>query len=157
MSTILALLLVGLMAASVGAAPAAVERTEGALVFGASVPKSAFAPGEAVEIRLTVRNAGSTAQVVTFMSAQRFEFVVRRARGDEVWRWSHDKAFAQAIETAQLRPGETMTFRETWDQRDLQGRRVDAGSYEVVAIFLGQVGGRASVALPPIGITITPR
>jgi len=157
MPTILVALLVGLIAASAGAAPNAVERTEGALVFSASVAKATVAPGEAVGMRLTVRNTGGTPQVVTFMSAQRFEFIVRRARGDEVWRWSHDKAFTQAIETAQLRPRQTMTFSETWDQRDLQGRPVDPGAYEVVAIFLGQVGGRASVVLPPIGVTITAR
>jgi len=157
MQTILVALLVGVITVSTGAAPSAVERTEGALLLSASVSKPSFAPGEPVGLRLTVRNTAGSPQAVTFMSGQRFEFIVRRARGDEVWRWSHDKAFTQAIETAWLQPQQVMPFSETWDQRDLQGRPVDPGPYEVVAVFLGRVGGRASVALPPIGITIAPR
>jgi len=157
MKLIPVVVLVGVLAVNAGAAPSTVERTEGALLLSAGVSKPTFVPGEAVGIRLTVRNTGASPQAVTFMSGQRFEFIVRRSRGDEVWRWSHDKAFTQAIETTQLRPQQALTFSEVWDQRDLQGRPVDPGTYEVVAVFLGQVGGKASAALPPIAIAIAPR
>jgi len=148
--------LISILALTAGATPVSVERVEGSLTLEASVARRAFAAGESVELTLTGRNTGNAALSVTFTSGQRFDFIVRRPRGDEVWRWSHDKAFIQVIQTAPLRPQETLMFRESWDQRDLQGRRVDPGPYEVIAVFLGRIeGGRGGLALPPITFTVT--
>lgn len=148
--------LISLLALTAGAGQLSVDRVEGSLALQAAVGRRAFAMGEPVELLLTARNAGNAAVSVTFMSGQRYDFIVRRARGDEVWRWSHDKAFIQVIQAAALRPQEALTFRESWDQRDLQGRRVDPGSYEVIAVFMGRLeAGRGGIALPPIGFTVT--
>jgi len=148
--------LISILALTAGAAPVSVERVEGSLALEAAVARRAFAAGESVELTLTGRNTGNAALSVTFTSGQRFDFIVRRPRGDEVWRWSHDKAFIQVIQMATLRPGEMLMFREAWDQRDLQGRRVDPGPYEVIAVFMGRLeGGRGGLALPPIAFTVT--
>ena len=154
MHTILTAILIGIFTMTAGAAPVTVERTEGNLILTASVAKRTFAPGEPVGIQFTVRNAATGALGVMFTSGQRFDFVVRRSRGDEVWRWSHDKAFIQIIQTATLRPQEVLSFSETWDQRDFQGRRVDPGTYDLIAVFMGRLNDKTSIALPPIGITI---
>ena len=148
--------LISMLALTAGAAPVSVERVEGSLALEAAVARRAFAVGESVELTLTGRNTGNAALSITFTSGQRFDFIVRRPRGDEVWRWSHDKAFIQVIQTATLRPGETLMFREAWDQRDLQGRRVDPGPYEVIAVFMGRLeSSKGSFALPPIAFTVT--
>lgn len=149
-------LMLAVLAVTAGAAPTTVERTEGPLALEASVSARTFESGEAVRVTLVVRNTGASPVGLTFTSGQRAEFIVRRPRGDEVWRWSHDKAFTQAIQTLALRPQEPLTIAETWDQRDLQGRRVDPGSYEVIAVFLGRLGdGRAIPPLPPLPFLIT--
>jgi hypothetical protein len=149
-------LLVGVVAVTSAAAPTTVERMEGTLRVQASVAVRAFAVGTPIPLVLSVRNTGSAAAVVTFMNGQRYDAVARRPRGDEVWRWSHDRAFVQVVQTVTLAPGEEQAYRVTWDQRDFQGRQVDPGMYELVAIFMGQVGGstRGSVTLPPLTITI---
>lgn len=133
-----------------------VDRIEGNLRYEASIAKKAFDPGEAVEVALAVRNTGSSPAPVTFSSGQRYDLVIRRPRGDEVWRWSHDKAFIQVVQTVTLKPGEALPFRVAWDQRDLQGRRVDPGTYEAVAVFMGRVEGadRPSLQLQPLQFTI---
>lgn len=150
---------VAVLAAAAGAQPLTVERTEGGLRLEASLPRRAFAPGEPVEVTVTARNVGAAPLAVVFNSGQRVDLVVRRPRGDEVWRWSHDKAFTQAIQTLLLRPEERSVLRVAWDQRDLQGRRVDPGSYEAIVLFMGRTdgAGRAAASLPPLGFTIGSR
>lgn len=157
MLAILSVILIGLVTMTSAAAPVVVERTSGHLTFTAAVAKRTFASGEPVAIQFTVRNAASGALGVMFTSGQRFDFIVRRSRGDEVWRWSHDKAFIQVVQTTMLQPQETLAFTETWDQRDFQGRRVDPGSYELIAVFMGRVGDRHAVTLPPLAIRIADR
>jgi hypothetical protein len=71
-----------------------------------------------------------------------------------VWRWSHDKAFIQVFETAALKPGDVLAYQVTWDQQDYQGRRVDSGSYQAIAVFTGHVGTRREIKLPPLEVTI---
>ena len=154
MHTIQIAILIGLFTMTAGAAPVTVERTEGNLTLTASVAKRSFAPGEPVGIQFTVRNAAAGSLGVMFTSGQRYDFIVRRSRGDEVWRWSHDKAFIQVIQTETLRPQEPRSYSETWDQRDFQGRRVDPGTYDLIAVFMGRLNDKASITLPPIGITI---
>ncbi|MBI2201287.1 MAG: hypothetical protein HYU43_05030, partial [Armatimonadetes bacterium] len=128
-------LIVLLLALAVAAAPEtpSVERIEGGLRYEASIPRRSFGAGEPVEVTMTVRNTGGSPAALTFSSGQRFDLLVRRPRGDEIWRWSHDKAFIQVIQTMTIRPNETLTFKGSWDQRDYQGRRVDSGTYEIIA------------------------
>lgn len=150
------LVLVGVVVLAAAAGPVMVDRVEGSLRYEASIPKRTFAPGEFVAMTVTVRNVGSATVSITFTSGQRYDLIARRPRGDEVWRWSHDKAFIQVIQTITLKPQESLQpFRDGWDQRDLQGRRVDPGSYEMVAVFMGSVsGGPREVQLPAIPFTI---
>lgn len=136
-----------------------VERVDGSLRYAAAIPRQQFDPGEAVEVTIAVKNVGGGPAAITFPSGQRYDLAVRRPRGDEVWRWSHDKAFIQVIQTVTLKPGEALSFKVAWDQRDLQGRRVDPGTYEVIAIITGRGdgAGRPSVQLPPLQFTVTTR
>lgn len=152
-------LVIGMLAVAVGAQPLTVERTDGALRLEASLARRVFAIGEPVEVTVTARNVSSAPLGVVFNTGQRLDLIVRRPRGDEVWRWSHDKAFTQAIQTVLLRSQESTVLRVAWDQRDLQGRRVDPGTYEAIVVFMGRVEGalRAPAALAPLAFTIGSR
>lgn len=151
-------LIVLLLALAVAAAPGtpAVERIEGGLRYEASIPKRSFGAGEPVEVTITIRNTGGSPASLTFPSGQQYDLLVRRPRGDEIWRWSHDKAFIQVIRTVTIRPNEPLTLKESWDQRDYQGRRVDPGTYEVIAFVTTRSEGsdRPAVQLPPLQFTI---
>lgn len=152
-----ALWLVALLAVVVLAAvPVSVERVDGAFRYEASMPKPNYYAGEEVTVALSVTNTGGAPASVTFRSGQRFDLIIRRPRGDEVWRWSHDKAFIQIVQTIMVQPQETLAFSASWDQGDFQGRRVDPGSYEAIAIFYGRVEGGREVRLGPLPFTITP-
>ncbi len=144
----------GAVVLTAAAGPVRVEHVEGQLRVDASLSHAVYGPGQPVEVALRVRNAGNTPVSITFSSGQHFDLVVRRPRGDEVWRWSHDKAFIQVFETAALKPGDVLAYQVTWDQQDYQGRRVDSGSYQAIAVFTGHVGTRREIKLPPLEVTI---
>ena len=101
--------------------------------------KAAYTAGEPVEITLTVSNPGSAAVTFEFPTGQMFDVLVTR-RGKLIWQWSQGRAFTQAFTNLTLSPGESRVFNERWDQRDVQGRYVPAGEYEMLAVFPTEVG-----------------
>lgn len=126
------------LAAALSAACAAAAGTPraglGADPLVSSLQVAAFA--DSVRFALQVTNAGSAPVELEFASGQTHDFVVSRA-GAELWRWSADRAFTQALRGETLAPGETLAFEGTW--------RVPAGTRgELVARgFLTARGRRA--------------
>ncbi|HEY3297327.1 MAG TPA: BsuPI-related putative proteinase inhibitor, partial [Armatimonadota bacterium] len=114
--------------------------------------RETYSQDRTVNMTLAVTNTGNDPQRIDLRDAQQYDFVVSR-NGREVWRWSRDKAFAQPLTTITLRPGQTMTFREKWDQMDNNGRRVSAGEYEIAAML--NVNDRQKLDAEPTTIEIT--
>lgn len=56
--------------------------------------------------RLTLRNTREQPVELQFGSGQRFEIVLKNAKGEEVYRWSNGKFFTQALGSETLGPGE---------------------------------------------------
>jgi hypothetical protein len=69
--------------------------------------------GDTVAFTLQVTNPSAAPLSFAFPSGQSYDFAVRAA-GGEVWRWSADRGFTQAVRTLTLAPGETWTFGERW-------------------------------------------
>lgn len=70
--------------------------------------------GDTAVLTLQVTNPTAAPVAFSFSSGQTHDFTVRTAAGAEVWRWSADRGFAQALQTRTLGPGETWTFTERW-------------------------------------------
>ena len=136
------------------AGPQMADRTAGDLRLQLSVSRSTYRVGEAVATHMRVSNVASTPVGITSYSGQQFDVLVRQ-RGALIWQWSHDKAFVQVVRESTMPPGESLSFDWTWDQRDLQGRQVEPGTYDLSAVFLGaQRGGPRSIEVGPIRVTI---
>lgn len=143
-----------LLALAGGAAPPRAERIAGSLRVELSAGSAAHASGEPVAMNLRVTNTAASPVILTTYSSQEYDFFVRQ-RGALIWQWSHDRAFAQAVRERTLASGQTRSYPVAWDQRDLQGRRVEAGTYEISAVFLGaQRQGPATVEVGPVRIMI---
>ena len=66
-----------------------------------------------VVLSVPVGRVASAPLVLEFGSGQEFDFVVSRG-AQEVWRWSADRMFTQALRTDTLAPDETRTYSATW-------------------------------------------
>lgn len=99
----------------------------------------------AVEVSLHVTNAGEAPVVFTFPSAQRHDFRILAESGEEVWRWSADLMFTQALVTDTLQPGETWRLEGRWEPGDRQGRFTAVGQLTARDTALEQ---RVSFDLP---------
>lgn len=80
--------------------------------------------GDDLELTLTVQNAGADPVELSFSDGQRVDFAAFDG-AEEVWRWSADRMFTQALGTEELAPGESRTFAGTWADPP-------AGEYRVV-------------------------
>jgi hypothetical protein len=69
--------------------------------------------GKTVRFALRVVNiAGKTAEL-TFPSSKQYDFWVTRGN-DEIWRWSDDRLFTQAVEKETIDPQSLLTLSEPW-------------------------------------------
>jgi hypothetical protein len=68
---------------------------------------------DSVRLTLQVTNAGPQPVRLQFRDGQVYDFAVS-AGGREVWRWSADRGFTQALRTETLAAGETRSWNETW-------------------------------------------
>jgi hypothetical protein len=137
----------------------------GALFATVLTDKPEYALGEPVQLTLRVRNASPFTVTVTMPTGQDFDFIVRTLAGPEVWRWSHDQAFTQAVREVTFAPGETKTFTASWDQRDNDGQPVGPGFYAVTGVFTSSppvrsasrvFAIRSTAATPTATATATP-
>lgn len=69
--------------------------------------------GGAVLFMLQVTNTAEEPIPLDFSSGQSYDFVVRDGER-EVWRWSADQMFTQALRSEVVAPGETLTYEATW-------------------------------------------
>ena len=90
-----------------------------------------FEEGEPIQLAITV--AVREPMTLYYRTSQRYDLAVVNSEGQEVWRWSRDRAFAQVTEEESLKANEMLSFAETWDQRDNDGQQVPLGNYQTVA------------------------
>ena len=79
-------------------------------VEGLEAGPDAYAPGARLELRLLLRNPGADTLRLGFSSGQRFDFTVRDAGGETVWRWSEGRFFTQALGSETLPPGDSVVY-----------------------------------------------
>jgi hypothetical protein len=96
-----------------------------------------FKPGEPIPITMTLKNCGDNVVHLFYPSGQRFEFYAQNDSGVEVWRWSTGQTFDQAKGEEQIAVGQSVVYKQTWDQLDSKARQVPAGRYKVFAFSIG--------------------
>ncbi|MFT8323389.1 MAG: BsuPI-related putative proteinase inhibitor [Bacillus sp. (in: firmicutes)] len=87
-----------------------------------------------VELQLKLSNLGNQPKKLHFSSSQKYEISIKSEMGEEVYRYSLNKAFLQAIQDMTLKPNESYRWKEKWDYKN-NGKRVEAGDYTVEAVL----------------------
>jgi hypothetical protein len=84
--------------------------------------------GDSVWFVLQVTNVSESPVRLEFTSGQTHDFAVR-AGDREVWRWSADRMFTQALHSRVVAPGETLTYTAAWrPDRGRTGEHTVVGS-----------------------------
>jgi hypothetical protein len=109
---LLALCLLAAACPGPGSAPPANRANPGHAPLVASLQVET-AGADSVRLVLQVTNAQAAPLAVTFPSGQSYDFAVLDG-ARELWRWSADMGFTQAVRTETLAPGETRSYAETW-------------------------------------------
>lgn len=77
-----------------------------------AVDRNSLAPGEVLVATVTVINRTTDTMELHFLTTQRYDFAFTDARGREVYRWSSDMMFGQALGSLRLAPGERTSGTE---------------------------------------------
>lgn len=101
------------------------SRNVGDVTMTFRVEPSRVKAGQSVRLTLSLQNSSGRKVELVFPSGQKYDFWVTRD-GRQVWRWSADRFFTQAV-VRQTLEGQTGTqFSETWQTEG-------AGTYEAHA------------------------
>jgi hypothetical protein len=84
--------------------------------------------GSEVTFAFHVTNHAAKKVELTFPSGQTHDVVVLDSAGHEVWRWSEDRMFTQAIQNTVLEANETLTYEAAWKPSQAHGKYVAVAS-----------------------------
>ncbi|MCH7999879.1 MAG: hypothetical protein IIA91_10410 [Chloroflexi bacterium] len=98
---------------------------------------SEYVIGEPVSMTLTLTNCADNPARLFYPDGQRYEFIAEDEQGQEVWRWSFEKAFTQAVGEETIGPGETVAYSEVWEQSSNDGQQVDPKRYKIFGFSVG--------------------
>ncbi|MGB6369642.1 MAG: BsuPI-related putative proteinase inhibitor [Atribacterota bacterium] len=95
--------------------------------------KMSYSVGEPIIMTLKVFNYNEEEITFHFNNSQRYDFIIENEKGNEVWRWSEGKMFAQMLGEEILGPCNPEVIYKA-EYKD----RLSAGYYKVTGIFIAQ-------------------
>lgn len=87
------------------------------------------------ELVLKVTNSSSEELTLEFSSGQKYDFIVKDPKGENIWQWSEAKMFMQMVEQLNIVPDGERIFTEKWQYTDKNGIAVQPGIYIVQGIL----------------------
>lgn len=112
-----------------------------AFTVSLATDKPAYQPGQPIRITFEVTNRGDKTVRLAFSSAQRFDVVIENAGGNQVWRWSAGRMFAQMLGQEILGPERrSLTYEATFTGA------LSPGPYRIKA-WLTEATGAVSATL----------
>lgn len=104
------------------------------------IDQASYAPGDPIRVVIGVVNRAPTTKTLEFPSSMRYDLVLRQ-QGEERFRWSEGRAFAQALGEVTLEPGQSVEFEESILAPNVPG------GYELQALVASRPQG-LEVVLP---------
>lgn len=89
------------------------RRVVGGVAMAFIIRPAHVQPGKSVRLTLRLTNLSGTETRLTFPTSQQYDFWVMRG-GSEVWRWSDERVFSQAVERRTIGAQQTINLSEPW-------------------------------------------
>jgi hypothetical protein len=85
------------------------------------------AVGSDVRLTLHITNTADQPLELQFTSGQTHDFAVTDSTGRELWRWSAERMFTQALQTRILGTGQSVNYEERWNPEGATGELTAIG------------------------------
>jgi len=129
-----ALLAFLLVASSCQSGSSPLSPNSGEIVEASGLKLVASASGQGtggLSFLIQLKNEGTGSVSLKFSDSQVFDISVSDLAGGLVWKWSHDKAFAQYVWQLDLKPGDADSRNADWDLKANDGAQVTPRIYRV--------------------------
>jgi len=110
------------------------------------------ADADKVDFNFQMKNTGEEAVELTFPSGQQYEVIVKNAEGEEVYRYSKGKAFTEALVNKEIKPGEALSWKTSWNYKQ-DDERVEAGTYTAEITLLPAKINKQTIDAQPFQLT----
>jgi hypothetical protein len=95
--------------------------------------KMSYSVGEPIKMTLKIFNYTEEDVAFHFNTSQRYDFIIEGEEGNEVWRWSEGRMFAQMLGEEILGPSNPIIIY-TAEYKD----RVSPGYYKITGVLIAQ-------------------
>jgi LysM repeat protein len=92
--------------------------------------KDIYDPGENIRVTLVKTNITNSPIKLSYSSGQRIELVAYDS-GRRIWTWSANRSFVQATKVITLEPGQSLVYKEIWNQDNNDNVGLDEGVYRI--------------------------
>ncbi|OCL28533.1 hypothetical protein U472_01215 [Orenia metallireducens] len=92
--------------------------------------KDIYNPGENIRVTLVKTNITNSPIKLSYSSGQRIELVAYDS-GRRIWTWSANRSFVQATKVITLEPGQSLVYKEIWNQDNNDNVGLDEGVYRI--------------------------
>jgi hypothetical protein len=110
------------------------------------IDRAQYRPGDPMEVVIALRNPTNRPRQLSFATSQRYDLALIDLDGEEVYRWSGDRAFLQALGEISLEPGSEEVWRESLAAPDRAGSYTLQGT---IPTLEGELGTRLPVEVRP--------
>ncbi|MDR9854764.1 BsuPI-related putative proteinase inhibitor [Paenibacillus sp. VCA1] len=88
-----------------------------------------------ITILFNLRNISGKDQLIHYGS-QNYEMLINNEDNEEVYRWSTNRVFPMKSIQREFKNEEVLSYKETWDFKDVKGRHVSKGRYKIKVVML---------------------
>ncbi len=99
---------------------------ESQLTVRLTTDRDSYEGDQPIRLQLVLENEGSEPVTLQFTTSQRYDFEIRSAEDELVWRWSDEMGFAQMLGSEIVEPGGRLRYEEEFSMA------LDAGTYRVI-------------------------
>lgn len=99
---------------------------ESQLTVCLTTDRTSYEGDQPIQLQLVLENEGSEPVTLQFTTSQRYDFEIRNAEDELVWRWSDQMGFAQMLGSEIVEPGGRLRYAEEFSMA------LDAGTYRVI-------------------------
>ncbi|MBV9462798.1 MAG: hypothetical protein JO317_01085 [Verrucomicrobiae bacterium] len=99
------------------------------------------AEDDAIQVKMVALNKSDHKFILRFPTAQHFDFTIRDAQGQEKYRWSSDKNFAEKLSTIVVNANEKLSYpgiEPLLIPLALDGKALPPGRYELVGVITAE-------------------